>query len=67
MPLINRINFFKNNKINDEDDMKYIWKKLRYQFVPVEKDVWVYGDIGDLFYIILHGEVKLMNMKFQTY
>ena len=32
---------------------------LKYEFVPEGYDVISYGDIGDKFYITLHGELSV--------
>ena len=42
--------------MNDED-LAYVWKKLKYEFVPEGFDVISYGDMGDKFYITLHGSL----------
>ena len=36
---------------------------MKYQFIPARKDVVTYGEVGDLFYIILNGTVDILIPK----
>ena len=33
---------------------------LQYEYVPQDQNVFLYGSLGDKFYIILDGEVKVL-------
>ena len=59
IPLISKIKFFMDNKI-EPDDFHFICKKLKYEFLPKGKDVITYGDYGDKFYITLYGNVGVL-------
>ncbi|CAI2382238.1 unnamed protein product [Moneuplotes crassus] len=58
-PLLKDINFFKQNKITSED-LRYICKKLKYEFIPAGFDVIKYGEYGNNFYITLHGSASVL-------
>lgn len=59
IPLISKIKFFMDNKI-EPDDLHFICKKLKYEFVPRGNDVITFGDYGDKFYITLYGNVGVL-------
>jgi hypothetical protein len=50
------IAFFKQNQIDEE----LLLHNLKYEFVPPGFNVITYGEFGNLFYIILHGEVSIL-------
>ena len=54
LPLISKIQFFKDKKMTEED-LRFVCKKLKYEYVPQGYDVISYGDQGDKFYITLSG------------
>ena len=39
--------------------MKYLFQNLRFTELDSHENVFDYGDDGDLFYIIIEGEVKI--------
>lgn len=68
VPLLSKIKFFKDNKL-DDTDLAFICKKLTYEFVPAGFDVITFGEFGDKFYITLHGNTGVLipdNSKQQS-
>ena len=49
LPLIKEVQFFKNNKIREED-LSFIWKKLKFKFVEENQNVITFGDYGNEFF-----------------
>ena len=64
VPLLREIQFFKTHKIKEED-LRYICKKLKYEFVPEGIDVIKIGEFGQEFFITLYGSVGVLlpNIK----
>ena len=58
VPYINKIQFFKDLKLSDAS---YIDMLLKMDLVvkDPEQEVCRFGDVGDLFYLILEGVVEI--------
>lgn len=59
VPLIKSIQFFRERDIQ-EADFTEIVHSLHYEYLPPDSYVFDFGSMGDKFYIILQGLVRVM-------
>lgn len=59
VPHLKQIKFFKEREIPDKNYLD-IAQSLTYLKLPQDRIVFEYGTIGDLFYIILKGSVRVL-------
>ena len=43
-----------------DEDLRYVCKRLKYEFIPKGCDVIRYGEFGQEFFITLHGSVGVL-------
>lgn len=58
--------FFENNKFLrekkqtlDKESMQYLYRNMEFLQLKKGQKVFNYGDVGDLFYIVISGEISI--------
>jgi CRP-like cAMP-binding protein len=54
-----RVQFFRERNVRDAD-YPFIIEALKYQFFKRDETIMNWGDLGDKFYIIIKGSVKVL-------